>query len=49
MPYFEKVIDSVGDNVVWNFSFHSVNDIKRIDSFCKRFSIPTDRRIDFEL
>lgn len=49
MPYFEKVIDSVGDNVVWNFSFHSVNDIKRIDSFCRRFSIPTDRRIDFEL
>ena len=49
MPYFEKVIDAVGDNVVWNFSFHSVNDVKRIDSFCRRFSIPTDRRIDFEL
>ena len=49
MPYFEKVIDSVGDNVVWNFSFHSENDIKRIDAFCRRFSIPTDRRMDFEL
>lgn len=29
--------------------YNSVNDIKRIDSFCRRYSIPTDRRIDFEL
>lgn len=49
MPYFERVIDYVGDNVVWNFSFHSKNDIKRIDAFCRRFSILTDRRDDFKL
>lgn len=49
MPYFEKINEKVGDDVVWEFSFHTKNDKRRIDSFCKRFSITSDRRNDFEL
>lgn len=49
MPYFEKINEKVGDDVVWEFSFHSKNDKRRIDSFCKMFSITSDRRNDFEL
>lgn len=49
MPYFEKINEKVGDDVVWEFSFHTKNDKRRIDSFCKRFSISSDRRKDFDL
>lgn len=49
MPYFEKINEKVGDDVVWEFSFHTKNDKRRIDSFCKRFSITSDRRKDFDL
>lgn len=49
MPYFEKINEKVGDDVVWKFSFHTKDDKMRIDSFCKMFSITSDRRKDFDL
>lgn len=38
--YFEKIVEVVGRNVKWNFSYYSDNDITRINAFCRRLKIP---------
>ena len=40
MPYFDKIVESiVKDAVEWEISYHTQDDINRINHFCKRFGI----------
>ena len=40
MPYFDKIADSImKDQVEWEISYHTQEDIHRIHHFCKRYGI----------
>ena len=39
MDYFQKLRDSVNEDVTWEFSYHSTGDLKRIYRLCKGLGI----------
>ena len=40
MPYFDKIANSImKDQVEWEISYHTQDDINRIHHFCKRYGI----------
>jgi flavorubredoxin len=40
MPYFDKIAESImKDQVEWEISYHTQEDINRIHHFCKRYGI----------
>ena len=40
MPYFDKIANSImKDQVEWEISYHTHEDINRIHHFCKRYGI----------
>jgi hypothetical protein len=39
MDYYRMIRSSVKENAVWEFSYHSPEDRKRIDKFCKELKI----------
>ena len=41
MDYYKQLKSSVKDDVLWEFSYHSPEDEKRIDKFCKELDIET--------
>lgn len=49
MPYFGKINEAIGKDVEWEISWHSDDDIKHIEAFCRRFGISSDRCHKFKL
>lgn len=49
MPYFDKINEAIGKDVEWEISWHSDDDIKHIEAFCRRFGISSDRCHKFKL
>jgi hypothetical protein len=41
MDYYKQLRSSVKDDALWEFSYHSPEDKKRIDKFCKELNIDT--------
>lgn len=39
MEYFKRLRESVNDGAEWEFSYHTNNDSRRINKFCKEFQI----------
>lgn len=49
MDYFRQIGASVKDNAVWEFSYHSDKDLKRIDKFCMDMNIKDKSYSSFKL
>lgn len=49
MPYFDRINEAIGKDVKWEISWHSDDDIKHIEAFCRRFGISSDRCHKFKL
>ena len=49
MDYYREIQKSVTDDAQWEFSYHSVNDLKRIKEFCKELKIKEGQFSFFEL
>ena len=44
---FETIIKNVTnqDNLIWNFSYYSDDDIIKVKSFCRRLNIPQGKNV----
>ena len=46
-PYFKAIVENVRnvDDLIWNFSYYSDNDIKNIRRFCRHLNIPQGKNV----
>lgn len=48
LPYFNKIIQETGKNVLWKFSFYNLEDIERIKKFIGRTGLINTKTIHFD-